>query len=184
VRRGGCVFRDGEDVVVEAEAGERRLQDRGGAHQGELATVAQRPPVGGADRSQAGGVQAGQPGDVDDPPVAVGLQQGGDGVVQNVRGVAVELSGQLEAGAGEVDPNDQGWAGLQRPIRPEKGAGGGHGITSVWEREGHAKARLLTVLSARQGRPVRHSATDGTRAVAVDNRVGPGRAGDGEPAVG
>jgi hypothetical protein len=68
---------------------------------------------------------------VDDPPVAVGLQQGGDGVVEDVRGVAVELSGQLEAGAGEVDPNDQGRGSLLRTIRPEKGAGGGHGITSV-----------------------------------------------------
>ena len=93
--------------------------------------VSQGSAVGGADRPQAGGVKARQSGGVDDPPVAVGLQQRGDGVVKDVRGVAVELSGQLEAGADEVDPNDQGRGSLRRTIRPETGAGGGHGITSV-----------------------------------------------------
>src|SRR3954447_1395166 len=130
VGRGGCVLLGGEDVMVEAEAGQRRLQQRGGTDRGGSARVAQRPPVGGADRPQAGGVEAGQPGDVEDPPVAVGLQQGGDGVVQDVRGGAVELSGRLEAGPEEVDPNDQGRGGLRRTIRPGKGAGVGHEITS------------------------------------------------------
>jgi hypothetical protein len=170
--------------MVEAEAGQRRVQERGGTDQGEPAAVSQRPPVGGADRPQAGGVEAGQPGDVEDPSVAVGLQQGGDGVVEDVRGVAVELSGQLEVGADEVDSNDEGRGGLRRRIRPKKGAGGGHGSTSVQEREVCVQVWYLTVLPARQWSTVFHLVTERTGTVAVDNWRGLGRAGDGWPALG
>src|SRR3954452_23104106 len=68
VGRGGWVLLGGGGVVVGGEgeagmaagaAGERRRQQRGGPDQGESATGAHGPPVGGADRPQAGGVEAG-----------------------------------------------------------------------------------------------------------------------------
>jgi hypothetical protein len=118
-------------VVVQAEPGQRLPEPGGGADQRQPPPVAQRQPVAGADRPQAGGVTVGQPDDIDGPRVTVARQQGPDGIGEHVRGAMVEPAAHLEPAAAEVDPDEERRGVVLRTFWPGERAGEGHVSTSV-----------------------------------------------------